>query len=116
MTSPGLVTLAAAKTHLRITTPDDDPGDLDLQTKLDHATALVIDYCASTAWWRAVAATWTADTVPFVVTASILLELGELYRYRGDDIALEEGPRTDGEDLNPRVRDLLRRTRDPVVA
>ena len=109
------LTLADAKTHLRITTPDDDPGDLDLQTKLDHAEAIILDYCGSTAWWRDVITTWTAATVPHVVKAAILLELGELYRYRGDDYALEESPRTDGEDLNPRVRDLLRRSRDPVV-
>lgn len=115
MSAPLLVTLTEAKAHLRITTPDDDPGDADLTMKLTHAQALVLDYCGSTAWWRTITATWTADTLPDVVKAAILLELGELYRYRGDDYALEESPRTDGEDLNPRVRDLLRRSRDPVV-
>jgi hypothetical protein len=110
-----LVSLDEVKTHLLITTPDDDPGDADLTTKRDHAQSLVLSYCNSTAHWRSITATWTADTVPNEVKAAILLEVGELYRFRGDDVAYAEAI-SDGFDLAPRVRALLRRSRDPVIA
>jgi hypothetical protein len=55
------------------------------------------------------------DTVPPVVVAGILLQAGELYRFRGDD--LEGVPRPSGEgDLSVMIRELLRAYHDPVVA
>jgi len=110
-----LVTLAEAKTHLRITTADGSAGDADIQMKLDAATAIIVEYCATTAYWKTTTAEWDADTVPLPVKHAILLELGELYRFRGDD---PEGPARDpaiGADLAPAIVGLLRRSRDPVV-
>lgn len=113
---PALLTLQIAKDHLRITTADGDPGDADLQLKLDQAIAIIVEYCGTTAWWRDVIVTWTEVTLPLAVQAAILLELGELWRFRGDDRA-DEGPAsTDGFDLSPAIRALLTRSRDPVIA
>lgn len=111
-----LVTLAEAKTHLRITTPPGDPGDTDITAKLTAAEAIVFDYINTTATWRTTSATWDATTLPQVVRAAILIQLGELSRFRGDEVDGDSPTRTDGEDLSPRVRELLRRQRDPVVA
>jgi hypothetical protein len=111
-----LVTLAQAKDHLRITTVLGDPSDADLDLKRAQAQAIILEYCTTTAHWREVALTWDATTVPFAVQAAILLELGELWRFRGDDRA-DEGPAaTDGFDLAPAIRALLTRSRDPVLA
>ena len=74
-----LVTLTQAKDHLRITTPALDPGDVDLQLKLDQAEAIILDYL------QPVDALWVSpETVPLVVTAAILLMLARLYEHRGD--------------------------------
>jgi hypothetical protein len=82
-----LVTLAAAKAHLRIDTPDGDPGDVALQTKLDQASALVLDRCNATAWFRAITPTWTVETVPAGVQAAIDTMVTHLWEHRGDDMA-----------------------------
>jgi hypothetical protein len=110
-----LVTLDQAKLHLKIPGTD---NDADVQLKLDHAEALILDYIGSTDTWRTTVAGWLADpaTAPPVVLAAILCQLGELERFRGDDPP-DGGPLRDGpEDLSPMVRELLRRTRDPVLA
>ena len=110
-----LVTLTEAKAHLRITTPDGDPGDADVQAKLDAAEATILDYCNTAAYWRGITATWTPETVPRYVHAAILLQLGELDRFRGDDLEGAGPPRETGEDVSPAVRSLLRRTHDAVL-
>lgn len=113
--TPGpFLTLQEAKDHLRITTPAGHPDDVDIQAKLDAAQAIILDYCNTTATWRDVTATWTAATVPQPVTAAMLLELGELMRFRGDD--LEAPERQPDTDLSPQIVGLLRRSRDPVIA
>ena len=56
---------------------------------------------------------WDSTTVPALVQAAILLQLGELYRFRGDD--QEHGAQTPG-DLSPLVTNILRRYRDPALA
>lgn len=111
-----LVTLAEAKTHLRITTAEGHPGDVDIQAKLDAAEAIILDYCNTTAWWRDITVTWTPENVPRQVHAAILLQLGELDRFRGDDVEGEGPPRDENADLSPPIIGLLRRTRDPVIA
>lgn len=111
-----LATLQEAKDHLRITTPEGDPGDRDLLLKLAAAHDAVRSYCGSTAYWRGTVAAWTRSTVPLAVHAAILYQLGELYMFRGDDTHREDPDRSSGQDLSPKVRDLLRPWRDPVVA
>lgn len=106
-----LITLPEAKTHLRVT---DAAHDADIQAKLDAAEAIILDFCNSTAYWREITPTWDGDTVPRQVKAAILLELGELYRFRGDDPEAPE--RWDDHDLSPAIIGLLRRTHDPAVA
>lgn len=108
------VTIQEAKDHLRITTPPGHPDDVDIQAKLDAAQAILLDYCNTTAVWRDITVTWTAATVPLPVKQAILLELGELMRFRGDDVDVPA--RETETDLSPMIVGLLRRSRDPVVA
>lgn len=110
-----LVTLAQAKGHLRLTWADGDPRDTDLEMKLAQAQAIIVEYCDTTAYWRDVTETWDADTVPKSVHAAILLELGELWQFRGDEPGDAGAARTDGFDLSPAIRALLTRQRDPVI-
>lgn len=111
-----LVTLAEAKTHLKITDPDGSAVDTDLQFKLDAAEAAILNYIGSTAFWLAVIVEWDASTVPVYVKQAILLQVGEFWRGRGDDP--ESPPRDaslEAKDFRPEIVGLLRRTRDPVV-
>jgi hypothetical protein len=100
-----LVTLATAKTHLRL---DGTADDADVTLKLDAAEATILDYITEPD------PAWTAATVPPVIAAAILLQLGELYHFRGDDPA-HAMDRAAG-DLAPGVAALLRRYRDPAMA
>ena len=109
---PELVTLAEAKDHLGIDSLD-TASDVDIQAKLDAATAIILDYCNTTAYWRDITSTWDSATVPRQVKAAILLELGELSRFRGDDPEAPE--RWPDHDLSPAIIGLLRRTHDPAV-
>lgn len=115
-----LISLTQAMNHLRLTfTTGVSPADsreTDLTLKIAHAEAIVIGYCNSTAHWRAITATWIdEDTVPAVVQAAILLQLSELYRFRGDEVE-GQGPAQTVGGLSPQVVNLLMRHRDPVVA
>jgi hypothetical protein len=107
-----LVSYDEALGHLRLPA---DPFNDDLVVKLDAAEAIVLDYLNTTAAVRAVTALWTADTVPRVVHAAILLQLGELWQFRGDQAGREGPDHLDGQ-LSPVVTNLLRRQRDPVLA
>jgi hypothetical protein len=101
------ITLAEAKRHLRMdpATGLDDP---DVQQKLDAAEEMVFGYVARTAAGRGTVAGWTdATTTPADVRGLVLLQLAELWRFRGDDLA---GPPRDGDgSLAPLVRNALRR-------
>jgi hypothetical protein len=103
------VTLDQVKRRLRITSTADDE---DLQDLADQAEAHVIDWCSMTADSAAIAAAWDAATVPKVVVAAVLVQTGELYRFRGDEV---DAPPRDGA-LAVQVRELLRAYHDPVVA
>lgn len=95
------------------------PEDADLQLKIDHATEIVIDYIArpTDAAWMAEIAAWDEGSVPGSIQAAILMQLGELWRYRGDDASSEQPPTPDaGNDLSPGVKNLLKRFRDSVLA
>jgi hypothetical protein len=107
-----LVTLDQLKARLRITSTDEDA---DLQDLLDQAEALVVNWCSVTAASAAVAAAWLPGTVPRVVIAAILVQAGELDRFRGDDA--DAPPRApDGEVLAVTVRELLRPYHDLAMA
>jgi hypothetical protein len=106
------VTLAQVKARLRITSTAEDA---DVQLLADQAEAHIRGWCSTTPRAKAVADAWDATSVPPVVVAAILVQTGELYRFRGDDT---DGPvRTpDGDDLNVTVRELLRAYHDPGIA
>jgi hypothetical protein len=101
------VSLQQAADHLRI--PAYLPGspqtaDPDLVLKLAQAEAVILDYLKDDA----------PDHSP-LITAAILLQLGELWRFRGDDLENLQIAHTAG-DLSPVVTNVLRRLRDPALA
>ncbi len=106
------VTLDQVKARLRITTTADDA---DLQALADQAEAQIVDWCSTTDRAKAIADAWTPQTVPKVVVAAILVQTGELDRFRGDD---PDGPPRPPEvgDLSVLVRELLRAYHDPGIA
>lgn len=110
-----LITLEQAKAHLRIDTPSSSPPDAaeaDLLLKMAAAEHIVLDYLkvASTS-----PPLWTDEfDVPPLVSAAMLYQLGELYRFRGDDEGRAD--RADAGSLAPLVEGLLRRYRDPALA
>jgi hypothetical protein len=100
-----LVTLVQAKAHLRITLPALDPGDLDIQLKLDQAEAVILNYLDTSA-----SASWVSPaTAPGWVSASILLALTDLFEHRGDDMTLSEK-------TWEAITRLLVRARNPALA
>lgn len=106
-----LVTLDQVKAHLRITTTVED---VVVQDYADYAEARVIDWCSTDADSRAVAGAWVPETVPRVIVRAILDQVGEFYRFRGDDV---DGPkRQDGEELSVTVRELLRAYHNQAIA
>jgi len=110
-----LVTLKQAKQHLKLPLDVHDEDD-DMKLKLLAAHALVMHYVTQrvsggTAWEATVDA-WTEDTAPKQVLAAILVQFGELYRSRGDDVRQEHPMGT----LHPYVVSLLYRLRDPAMA
>lgn len=106
------VTLPQVKARLRITSTADD---VDVQAIADQAEAKVVGWCSTTPRSKAVVETWTdATTVPQQVVAAILVQAGEFYRFRGDD--LEPPARQTGEELHVLVRELLRAYHDPGIA
>lgn len=109
MAVANLVTLQQAKDHLKVI---DDAYNDDLSLKLDAAESIVLDYLNTTEARRAETVLWTGDTVPALVHAAILLQCGELYKFRGDS----DGPTHEPGQLSPVVTNLLRRSRDPVLA
>jgi hypothetical protein len=105
------VTLEAAKDHLRVT---DDASNADIELKLDQAEGIILQRCNSTAWWRAITPTWTADTVPPAIQSAILLLLTHLYEHRGDDSG--SSFRTPATAVWDAVDRLISPNSDPVLA
>jgi hypothetical protein len=106
------VTLDQVKARLRITSTADD---VDVQSLADQAEAQIVGWCSTTPRAKAVVDTWVdATTVPLVVVAAILVQTGELYRFRGDE--LQGPPREPGEEFGVQVRELLRAYHDPGIA
>jgi hypothetical protein len=113
------VTLAGAKKHLKILTADGHPDDGELQEKLDAAEAAILRYVSRSPAGLALVDQWVTDLdAPADLRAAVLLQLGELWRFRGDDPAtLALSPaREPGTDFAPGVAGLLRRFGDPVLA
>ena len=126
MTIPTLVTLDQALAHLKLGTPQDGSPSLaaaDFQAKIDAATQLVCEHIVDRqppdAAWQAEIEAWSvtggspSTAPPAVVVLAVLLMIGHLDRYRGDDA---DDPTRDPGDLPPAVKALLRRYHDPAVA
>jgi hypothetical protein len=105
------VTLDQVKARLRITSTADD---VDVQAMADQAEAHIVGWCSTTPRAKAIADAWDALTVPLVVVAAILVQTGELYRFRGDEA--QGPPREPGEEFGVQVRELLRAYHDPGIA
>lgn len=112
-----LVTLQQAVDHLNrqdivLGASPMSPEERDLTLKLLAAEGIVLDYLKipseSPLWFDEL------DTPP-LIQAAILLQLGELWRFRGDDVDGQGPKHTDG-DLSPIVTNILRRYRDPALA
>jgi gp6-like head-tail connector protein len=101
-----LISLSTAKAHLRVEHIDDDN---DIDVKLEQASAIILDRCNSTEYWRAITVTWTYATVPLAVQAAMLLMLTHLYEHRGDDMKPDA-------DLWMAIDRLIGLHKDPVLA
>jgi hypothetical protein len=119
----GLITLQQAIDHLRLPLEIGSPASdvqssmmRDLQMKVAQADALILDYLkvslTSPPDWDA-----DAGTVPTVVQLAALCQLGEIWRFRGDDAAaVDQAPSYESGQLSPQVTNYLRRWRDPAMA
>jgi hypothetical protein len=110
-----LITLDQAKAHLRIDSVSVSPMDAeeaDLLLKMAAAEHIILDYLKLVSTSPPL---WTDENdVPPLVSAAILLQLGELYRFRGDDDG--KADRVADGSLSPMVEGILRRYRDPALA
>lgn len=110
-----LITYKQAKDHLHLTTDD---AKKDVLLKMEHATAIVLDYIDRLA--TAASPDWTDATDPAsdrdfaLVQAAILIVLGDLYRFRGDDDERDTDAVTVGY-INPRAVRILHRLRTPAL-
>jgi hypothetical protein len=114
-----LVDHADAKQHVRLTVADDSPLDLELKLKLAAAEAAILDYVTRNEPGKTLAEAWTDPAAtPPNVQAAVLLELGELWRFHGDDpaAAATMPARDPSADFQPAILGLLRRYTDPVFA
>lgn len=101
-----LVTLATAKTHLRITTPTTSPlsaEDADLSLKIEAASDIILGYL------KVSSSLYDEWTVPARMQAATLLMLGRLHMQRGDDEAADAA-------CWQAIERLLVRDRDPALA
>lgn len=101
-----LVNLANAKAQVKEV---DDTHNIDIQQKAEHATALVLARCNTTAWWRAITPDWTEATVPGEVQAAVLLVLGFLWEHRGDGLMPDAA-------FWAAIDQVLATKKDPVIA
>jgi hypothetical protein len=105
-----LVTLEHALRHLRLLVGEaPDPitqheDAVEVEFKAKHATAIVLNYVTDPD-----GNTWTAETVPGAVQASVLLVLSDLWEHRA-------GSADEDVFLSKSVQNLLRTYRDPTLA
>lgn len=90
-----LVTLAEAKSHLRVLNSDQDT---DIGMKAEAASDIVTDYI------KRPDHEWTDADAPALIKAAILLVLGDLFNDR------------EGAGLSEGVKAILHRYRDPALA
>lgn len=108
-----IVSVQSAIDHLRLPIVAGAGGDIerDLIAKTTAAEGIVLDYLKANA-----DPAWTDEaTTPALIVAAILLQLGELWRFRGDDPGGQDNAQTAG-DLAPTVTNILRRYRYPAIA
>lgn len=114
-----LITLAQAKSHLKLdipTTPTPDPADADILLKMAAAEEIVLDFLGLPATSPPI---WTDETKPrALVQSAILMVFSELYRFRGDDpgTGVSAPARGEAGSLSPMVEGMLRRLRHLVVS
>ena len=114
---PVLITREQAIDHLRLPLTVDDVDSRtarDLSVKLAQAESIILDYlkvdpAAPPAWLE------ESGAVPPLVQAAVLVQLAELWRFRGDDTTDAAPVYADGQ-LSPQVTNYLRRYRDPALA
>jgi Phage gp6-like head-tail connector protein len=88
------VSLTIAKQHVNVVGTFDDAI---LEVYLEAAHRIVLDRlerATTDSDLLALMVAWTAETVPGPVKAAVLVQLAELYRFRGDDpeaVAAEPG-------------------------
>lgn len=103
-----LLTLQQAKDHLEQVWAAGDPREVELQAKIDAAEAIILDYLKAT--------DATALVGDAVVIAAVKLELGELWRFRGDDVETKLQQRQADGYLSAGITALLNRKRPLTVA
>lgn len=104
-----LITYAAAVAHLNQTgVLDGSPEDSDLALKIEQASAIVSLYLKRPGEWDI---DTIADQDPefAILQAAVFKVLGNLYRFRGDDM---ESPAPISQD----VKRMLDPLRDPALA
>lgn len=113
-----IVSIDQARAHARLLPAGSPPSaeEEDHILKLRQAHGLVLDYInrPSDEDWTEEILAWDAETAPAAVQAAIMRQFAELVRFRGDDD--DDRGAGDGTDLSPRVKQLLRMYRTPVVA
>lgn len=114
-----LVLLDEAKAHLRLSL-DDTRDDEDLAAKLAAAEAIILDHLNLTPAMQTITAAWDWTTVPLAAKQAILLECGELWRFRGDDAEAPTRWAPDNAEgsagLAPAIQGLLRLLQPRVFA
>jgi hypothetical protein len=99
------ITLDVAKAHLRVDHTDDDA---DIERRIAHASAIVLDYIKKPSDWTAIDSVHGA-----IVEAATLMVLSKLYDDR--NIGEEDSQVALGY-LAPEVTAILHRLRDPALA
>jgi len=101
------VSLERAVAHVRASDSERD----DVLEKLAAAEAMILGYVTTDA-----VDDWDSpDTTPAAVRGAVLIQLAQLFRFRGDD-ERGAGPDYGGGQLSPEVRLILAPYHDPVVA
>jgi hypothetical protein len=122
---PTIVTVEQAQAHLRLSTVQGGMEEFDLEMKIRAATQLVCEYIADRNpvddAWIATIESWSVSGSPLVdpppvVVAAVLYQVGELYRFRGDDVATDRPHKYQPGFLHPFVQALVQRYRSPVLA